>query len=179
MGSSPEEFGGSREQGDAGMRCFTFDDEVRQTLAHQRYHHPDPRVQERMEIVWLKSQGEKHERIAVLAGVSRSTVQRTLDLYAEHGLDGLRTFHWEGQPSALAPFHDCLEAEFQARPPHTVAEACRRIAELTGVVRRPTQVREFLKDTLGLSWRKVAAVPVPPNKSIEEHAREQAAFLKE
>lgn len=160
------------------MRCFTFDEEVCRTLTHERYSHPDPRVQKRMEIVWLKSQGEKHERIAVLAHVSRSTVQRALDLYERDGLDGLRTFHWEGPSSALTPHQGTLEAEFQARPPHTVAEACRRIAELTGVVRRPTQVRRFLRDSLGLSWRKVAAVPVPPNRSVEEHAREQAAFLK-
>ena len=143
------------------MRCFTFGDEIRRTLAHERFYHPDPRVQQRMEIVWLKSQGEKHEWIAVLAGVSRSTVQRALDIYEREGVDGLRTFHWDGPPSALTPHEACLEAEFLARPPHTVAEACHRIQELTGVVRRPTRVRKFLRESLGLSWRKVAAVPVP------------------
>ena len=160
------------------MRCFTFSVGVQRTLAYERYHHPDPRVQERLEIVLLKSHGEKHERIAVLAGVSRSTVQRALDLYERDGLDGLRTFHWDGPPSALTPHRTSLEAEFRARPPHTVAEACRRITALTGVVRQPTQVRKFLRESLGLSWRKVAAVPVPPSRSVEEHAREQAAFLK-
>ena len=160
------------------MRRFTFSEDVRQTLAKERYHHPDPRVQERMEIVWLKSQSETHARIAELAGVSRSSVQRVLNLFEKDGLDGLRKFHWKGQPSALTPHLESLEAEFQARPPHTTAEACQRIEKLTGVCRKPTRVRKFLRETLGLGWRKVAAVPVPPKLTVQEHAQKQAAFLK-
>jgi transposase len=160
------------------MRRFIFTEEVQQALAKDRYHHPDPRVQQRMEIVLLKSKGETHERIAELAGVSRRTVQRVLDVFEEEGLDGLRKFHWHGQTSALTPHRDSLEAEFCTRPPHTVSEACRRIEELTGVRRKETRVRKFLRETLKLSWRKVAAVPVPPKLTVEEHAKKQAAFLK-
>jgi len=32
---------------------------------------------------------------------------------------------------------------------------------------------------LGLKWRCVAAIPLPPKKTIEEHAATQAAFLKD
>ena len=160
------------------MRRFIFSDEVLQTLAHDRYYYPEPRVQQRMEVLWLKSQGETHERIAKLAGVSRPTVQRVLDVYEQQGLDGLRLFHWGGQPSALTPHGESLEKEFTERPPHTVAEACQRIEELTGVRRKPEAVRKFLRERLGLRFRKVAAVPVPPKESVEEHAKKQAAFLK-
>jgi hypothetical protein len=59
-----------------------------------------------------------------------------------------------------------------------VAEACQRIKELTGVTRKATRVRKFLRETLDLKWRKVAAVPVPPKLTVEEHAKKQAAFLK-
>jgi transposase len=160
------------------MRRFEFSEEQRRVLAHERYYHPDPRVQQRMEIVWLKSHGETHERIAELAGVGRRTVQRVLDLFASGGVDALRKFGGKGSTSGLAPHRESLEAEFRERPPRTVAEACTRIEQLTGVLRRPTQVRLFLRDTLGLRWRKVAAVPVPPKQSVEEHARTQADFLK-
>jgi transposase len=160
------------------MRRFIFTEEVRRALAKERYHHPDPRVQQRMEIVFLKSKGESHERIAELAGTSRRSVQRVLDVFEKNGLDGLRTFHWHGQASALTPHRESLEAEFRERPPHTVSEACQRIEELTGVCRKPTRVRKFLRETLELSWRKVAAVPVPPKLTVEEHAKKQAAFLK-
>jgi transposase len=160
------------------MRRFTFTDEVLKNLAHERYYHPEPRVQQRMEILWLKSQDETHERIAALAGVSRPTVQRVLDLYEKDGLDGIRLFHWKGQPSALTPHQESLEKEFTERPPHTVTEACQRIEELTGVRRKRERVRKFLRESLGLRFRKVAAVPVPPKLSVEEHAKNQAAFLK-
>ena len=147
-------------------------------IAAERYRHPDPRVQERMEILWLKSLGETHERIAVLAGVSRSTVQRTLRIYAAKGLAGVRSFGWKGQPSALTPHKTTIEAEFRARPPHAAHEATRRIEELTGVARKASRVRRFPKEDLGMKCLKVAPVPVPPKKTVEEHAAAQAAFLK-
>jgi transposase len=160
------------------MRRFEFTKEEKHTIARERYHHPDPRVQRRMEILWLKSQGERHERIAQLAGVGRRTVQRVLDLFEAGRLEGVRRFDYKGKTNTLVPHQGALETEFHERPPRTVAEACARIEQLTGVVRRPTQVRLFLRDRLGLRWRKVAAVPVPPKQSVEEHARTQATFLK-
>jgi transposase len=102
-----------------------------------------------------------------------------LDLFAEGGLEAVRQFHEKGRPNGLKPHFDSLEEEFRQQPPKVVAEACERIEQLTGVRRQPTQVRLFLRDTLGLRWRKVAAIPVPPKKSVEEHAATQAAFLKD
>lgn len=161
------------------MRRFEFADEQLQAIAHDRFCHVDPRVQRRMEILWLKSQGETHERIAQLADVSRRTVQRLLDIFAAGGLEAVRQFHEQGRVNELAPQRLSLEAEFLERPPRNVAEACDRIERLTGVRRCPTQVRQFLRATLGLKWRKVAAIPVPPKKDVAEHAAIQAAFLKD
>ena len=115
----------------------------------------------------------------MLAGVSRSTVQRALRIYSAKGLEGVRSFGWKGQPSALTPHRATIEAEFRARPPHTAHEATRRIEELTGVRRKESRVRKFLKDDLGMKCLKVAPIPVPPKKTVEEHAQEQAAFLKD
>lgn len=157
---------------------YAFPAEVVESIARGRYEHPDPRVQERLEILWLKSKEEPHERIAELANVSRSTVQRTLRIYAARGLEGVRTFGWRGQPSALTPHRELIEAEFRQRPPQTVQEASVRIEALTGVKRKASRVRQFLKQALGMRCLKVAAVPVPPKKTVEEHARTQAAFLK-
>ena len=158
---------------------YSFPEAVVEEIAHTRYHHPDPRVQERMEILWLKSQNQPHGRIAELANVSRSTVQRTLRIYATKGLDGIRSFGWKGQPSALTPHRATIEEEFRKHPPHTAHDAARRIEALTGVRRKPSRVRQFLKEDLGMKCLKVAPIPVPPKKTVEEHAREQAAFLKD
>jgi transposase len=157
---------------------YSFSDEEVETISRERYHHPDPRVQERMEILWLKSKGQSHERIAEFANVSRSTVQRTLRIYVSQGIDGVRTFGWKGPPSALTPHRQTIEAEFRQRPPHTVQEAAVRIETLTGVKRKASRVRRFLKETLGMKCLKTAAVPVPPKQTVEEHAKTQAAFLK-
>ena len=158
---------------------YCFCDGTIEAIGRDRYHHPDPRVQERMEILWLKSKGESHDRIAELSNVSRSTVQRTLRIYSAKGLDGIRSFGWKGQPSALTPHRATIEEEFRRHPPHTAHEAARRIEELTGVQRKPSRVRKFMKEDLGMKCLKVAPIPVPPKKSVEEHAQTQAAFLKD
>jgi transposase len=160
------------------MRRFEFTEEQRQRIAHERFHHPDPAVRRRMEILWLKLHGETHERIAELTEMSRRTVQRVLDSFWNGGLEAVPQFHWHRPTSALTTHVSTLEEEFRERPPHTVAEACQRIKELTGVTRGREQVRRFLKEQLKLKWRKVAAVPVPPKQSPEEHAANQADFLK-
>ena len=158
---------------------YSFPEAVVEHIAHDRYHHPDPRVQERMEILWLKSKNEPHGRIAELANVSRSTVQRTLRIFVTEGIDGIRLFGWKGQPSALTPHRARIEEEFRKHPPHTAHDAARRIEELTGVRRKASRVRKFLKDDLGMKCLKVAPIPVPPKKTVEEHAQTQADFLKD
>jgi len=37
------------------MREFTFSDEALKAIDTDRYHHPHPRVQRKMEVLWLKS----------------------------------------------------------------------------------------------------------------------------
>src|SRR4051812_34159453 len=157
---------------------YSFPPVVVEAIARDRYHHPDPRVQQRMEILWLKSKNEPHGDIAELAHVSRSTVQRTLRIYATEGPDGIRSFGWKGQPGALTPHRATIEEAFRQHPPHTAHEAARRIEALTGVRRKASRVRTFLKNDLGMKCLKAAPIPVPPKKTVEEHAREQADFLK-
>ena len=43
-----------------------------------------------MEILWLKAQEETHVRIAVLANVGRTTVQRLLNLFLMGGLEAVQ-----------------------------------------------------------------------------------------
>lgn len=157
---------------------YSFSEDVIESIGRERYEHPDPRVQERMEILWLKTKGETHERLAELANVSRSTVQRTLRTYVSKGLEGVRTMNWKRPVSALTPHRETLEAEFRERPPHTIHEAVARIESLTGVKRKASRVRKFLKETLGMKCLKVAPIPVPPKQTVEEHAQTQAVFLK-
>src|SRR5262245_22187602 len=161
------------------MREFTFSDEDLEAIDHERYHHPHPRVQRKMEVLWLKSHGLPHQQVAELAGVSLRTAQRYLDDYLQGGLMQVRRCKWRGPEAALLEHERSVEEYFWDHPPHSVKEAAKVIFEQTGVRRGLTQVRAFLKAHLGLRYRKVAAIPVPPKKTIEEHAREQARFLAE
>ncbi len=124
---------------------LVFGDDDRCTLATERYRHPDPRVQQRMEVLWLLSQGETQARAGQLAGVSKATVERYVALFRKSGVAGLRQFLWVKPVSVLDKYRNELEPEFRERPPHTVAEAIQRIEALTGVRRKETQVRQFLK----------------------------------
>ena len=161
------------------MRSIHFTAEDRQALAHDRYHHPDPRVQRKMEVLWLKSHGLDHDRIASLADVSRRTVQRYLNEYREGGLARLRCCHWHQPPSALAGHQTSLEEFFSQHPARSAKQARAVIEQQTGLRRSLSQVRHFLKNRLGLRWRQTGAIPVPPGQTIEEHARDQATFLRE
>lgn len=123
----------------------TFSEEERRQLRRERFEHPHPRVQLRMEVLWLISCGESYSSAARLADVSDATVDRYVALYREHGIEGLQQFDWQGPTGELAAHRTSLEEMFQAHPPHTTAEACRRIEEATKIKRGLTQVRRFLK----------------------------------
>lgn len=127
------------------MRRFTFTPEVLAAIRHDRYHHPHPRVQQKMEVLWLKSQGCTHEDIARLAAVSRRSVQRYLDAFADGGLERLRRLPWKGKANALAAHQASLEDYFLEHPPRSAREAQAAIEQRTGVRRGLTRVRALLK----------------------------------
>jgi transposase len=160
------------------MREFSFSDEDLKAIDHDRYHYPHPHVQRKMEVLLLKSHGLPHQEIADISGVSLRTVQRYLDDYLEGGLPLLRRCNWVGPKTDLLQHEQSIQEYFWDHPPRNTKEAAKVIFEQTGVRRGLTQVRAFLKTHLGLRYRKVAAIPVPPKKTIEEHAKDQAQFLE-
>jgi transposase len=161
------------------MREISFSEAEVQAISHDRYHHPDPRVQRHMEVLCLKRHAAacrlSHQDIATLAGCSLSTVQRTLSAYAEGGLQRLREVAAKGPHGELDEHRGCLEEVFAKEPPRSVKQAQHIIEQHTGVCRGQTQVRLFLH-RLGLKPRRVAAVPIPPKSTLEEHVKKQAEF---
>jgi transposase len=161
------------------MRHIIFTEDDRQALAYYRYNHPDPRAQRKVEVIWLKSHGLGHDRIAAYADVSRRTVQRYLDEYLEGGLQRLCRRREHLPRAALVGHEVSLEEHFENHPVRSAKQARAVIEQRTGIRRGLTQVRHFLKDRLGFRWRRTGAIPVPPKKTVPEHAREQSAFLKD
>jgi transposase len=140
-------------------------------LDYERYRHPSPHVQKRMEVVYLKSQAVPHGEIARLCRMSRQTVVTILHLYQHEGIERLKHFHFAGQPSALNPHQSTLEAHFRAHPPRTVAEAQATIEQLTGIRRSPTQIRAFLK-RMGMQLRKVGAIPGRAHDPVKQQEQD-------
>jgi transposase len=140
------------------MLRINFTEEEMHALQFERYHYPDPKVQKKFEVLWLKSQDLSHETIAQLSGVCSRTVQRYLNEYLEGGCERLQQNNYTGSPSELNQHTETLKDYFTKNPPSTVAHAQRAIEELTGLRRSLTQVRAFLK-RLGLKRRKVGSAP--------------------
>jgi transposase len=161
------------------MQEISFSEADVQAMGHDRYHHPEPCVQRHMEILWLKQHAANYnlsnEDIATLAGCSRSTVQRTLSAYTEGGLGRLHQVAAKEPHGELDEHRGCLEEIFAKEPPRSVKQARHMIEEHTGICRGLTQVRHFLH-RLGLKPRKVAAIPIPPKSTLEEHVQTQAEF---
>src|SRR4051812_22304500 len=109
------------------MRIITFTSDDRRALAHDRYFHPDPRVQRKMEVLWLKSHGLSHDGIAAYADVSRSTLQRHLDESIEGGLSRLRRGCWHQPRSTFVEHEHSLEGFFLKHPPRSARQARARI----------------------------------------------------
>jgi len=122
-----------------------FPPETQDALNYERYHHPVPLVQRRMEVLWLKSHNLPHALIAKLAGVSENTMREYFRLYEEGGIEKLKEVNFYRPESELQAHTTTLEAYFQAHPPASIKEAQSEIEALTGIKRSETQVREFLK----------------------------------
>ena len=146
------------------MRHFAFTPEVLAAIRHDRYHHPHPRVQQKMEVLWLKSQGCTHEEIARLAAVSRRRVQRYLDEFADGGLERIRRLAWKGKANELAAHQASLEDYFLEHPPRSTREAQAAIERETGVRRGLTQVRAFLKKLLACAGARPAPSQPKPTR---------------
>lgn len=127
------------------MRTFTFSEDILAGIRHDRYQHPHPRVQRKMEVLWLKHHGLTHADIAELADVSPRSVQRYLDEFEQGGLDRVRRLGWQGKPCELDEHRDSLEDYFIEHPPRSAREAQEAIERLTGIRRGLSQVRAFLK----------------------------------
>lgn len=139
-------------------------EEEQRIVNEERTSHPNERIRERMLVLWLLHSGVTRQKAAEIVGVGRATVQRSVAAYRDGGLDGLRRWDPNRPESEMAAYRALIRESFEKQPVHTVAEACQRIFQLTGLRRGPSQVRKFLKG-LGLKFQRVRVIPVPPKKT--------------
>jgi transposase len=153
------------------MLQLSFSEEEIQELDSQRYHHPHPRVQRKMEALLLKARGLPHHQIAHCVGICENTLRSYLEQYQAGGIEALKVLQFHRPSSELEAHRESIEACLREHPPTTIPEAVKRIEELTGLKRSPTQVGIFLKK-LGLKRLKTSGVPA------KYDAQKQASFKK-
>jgi transposase len=151
-----------------------FETEI-DALYHERFHHPHPHVQKKMEALYLKSQGLTHNEICRLVRITRATLSEYLKQYKEGGIEKLKELNFNKPQSELQTHHQTIEMDFKQQPPQSVVEAQDRIEQLTGIRRSATQIRAFMKK-MGMKFLKVGHVPgksCEPDKLKEQEVFEQ------
>ena len=150
-----------------------FSEQDLRTIDFERFNHPIPRVQRRMETLWLKSQGLPHKHIAKLAGICDNAVTKYLRLYRNGGLDEVRKINFYRPKSELEKHSDSIEQYFHDHPVSSITEAIAKIEDLTGIRRSRTQVRVFLRN-LGMRPRKVGSIPAGANPIAQEEFKKNS-----
>lgn len=149
------------------MIRLEFTEKEVEFLNYERFHHPHPRVQRKMEVLYLKSQGLSHQEICRLTRICAATLCTYLHDYQQGGIEQLKTVKFYRPQSELGAHTQSLEAYFRLHPPPSVKAAGATIEELTGIKRSPTQVRQFM-DHLGLKRRKVGVIPAKADLQEQE-----------
>ena len=89
----------------------------REALHSWRFHHPHPRVQRKMEAIYLQSQGLASEAIWRLCAMSTTTFYRSLHAYRVGGIEALQEVPVQQQQSPLAAYRTRIEADVRQRAP--------------------------------------------------------------
>jgi len=96
----------------------------------------DRRVYQRLAAVLVVAAGKTREEVAQVLRVSLSQLGEWLRVYRNQGLDALCTFRYKGDPGKLSPPQvEQLKAKVS-----------------TGCFRSSDQIRQWLKDTFGVSY---------------------------
>lgn len=155
------------------MINIEFTEAEKLALNYERYHHPHPKVQRKMEALWLKSQGEDNQTIARLTGVTNNMVTHYIKEYKAGGIERLKQLQYRRSHGELDKHIQSIEGDFKQCPPATLKEAMDRIEKLTGLKRSEVQIGKFLK-RLGLSRRKVGIVPAKADIQRQEEFKKNS-----
>jgi len=149
------------------MLQLTFSEQEIDSLHYERFHHPHPRVQRKMEALYWKSQGYPHWEIAENLRISEPTLLRYLKDYESGGIEALKRLQFYQPQSELKQHQSTLKSYFRKHPPKTLAHAAAKIEELTGIKRSREQVRVFL-NSMGMKCRRVGVVPAKADPEAQE-----------
>ena len=94
------------------MLQMQFTEEEKKAFRFERFHHPHPRVQQKMEALLLKSHALPHATIASILDIDEGTLRAYLRAYRQGGIEQLKSIHWQGPQSELSQHQDTLKNFF-------------------------------------------------------------------
>jgi hypothetical protein len=105
------------------MLKIEFSEADVKALHYERYHHPHPRVQRKMDALYLKSPALSHQEICHLSGITGNTLRGYLRDYQRGGIEQLKQLNFHRPESALMRHRTSLEDHFQKHPSASVNQA--------------------------------------------------------
>jgi hypothetical protein len=133
-------------------------EEDKPVFARERYEHIHPRVCQRMDALHMKSKGRDNKDICDIIDICNNTLLGFFKMYNAGGVDELRKLNFYRPQSQLVEHESSLKKYFTENPPSSISEAAAKIKELTGIDRKETQVRKYLK-SIGFRCLQVGVVP--------------------
>ena len=103
-----------------------FTEEAVAELRCQRFEHPHPRVQIKMDVLLLKSCGLGHEKICEILDISGNTLRSYIAQYVEGGVEGLKKLNFNKPESDLAGHKETLEEHFKKKSASDNQAGCTR-----------------------------------------------------
>lgn len=140
------------------MIGISFTESDLERPSYERFHHPHPRVQRKVEAVPLKSAGMKHEDICGLTGICGNTLRSCPRDYADGGVERLKEVHFCRRESEPERHRGTIEEYFREHPPTDMKEATAAAERITGIGRSENRVRVYPK-SIGMKRRKVGMIP--------------------
>ncbi|PSB13420.1 helix-turn-helix domain-containing protein [Phormidesmis priestleyi ULC007] len=112
------------------MIRIEFTEQMVRELNYERYHHPHPKVQQKMEVLYLKSQKLAHQNIRRLCNISKTTLTVYLKQYLAGGIERLKRLDYQGQPSDLNQHIASVETYFSSDLAPVSTRGCQKAQSL-------------------------------------------------
>ena len=77
------------------MITIKFTEDGVEVLKQERFNHPSPKVQLKMEALYLKSKGLMHGQICDICDITRATLASYLKAYIAGGIEELKELNYE------------------------------------------------------------------------------------
>lgn len=147
---------------------ISFTEKEVSELRELAFNHPHPIIRRRGLVVLLKSKDVSNNQICEITDLCENTVRSYLKAFKEGaGLKQLSQLSLYHPVSELKSYDEAVKNYLEKTPPSTIKQACSEIGELTGIYRKETQMRQYLK-SLGASPKKVRGIPAKANIEAQE-----------